>query len=583
MQPHLDINAAFLNIKSRHDLAAILHEPYRRLTFLVYAKDPNSQYSSFEIAKGYKKTRIIEAPTTALKNIQRKLADILSQVYKPKFSAHAFIIGKSIVTNAQEHLRANTILKIDLVNFFGNINFGRVQYLFMAPPFLFPKDVAICIARICCKDGHLPQGAPTSPIISNMICLKLDAQLNRIALNGRSKYTRYADDITFSTNQHRLPLSILANTNPIEFGSALSNIITINGFKINTSKTKYMTGNCSKYITGIKVNSVLNPARRKVREVRAMLHAIRKFGIDQALAVHLAEWRRRKTRKEPDDFIKIVNGKISFISMVKGNNHPVVINLRSQLDEVLSLRSKNLSLDLLLHDKFVSQYADKRAIVYTEGKTDRVHLAFALSSLKKNGLFNGLNLIFYSPPWGEGGGETLKTLCYKAYLTKFSAFPRIIIYDRDTNIHSKTLQLWSNNLWSFPLPVPAHRNEWGDSISIEHYYADETLYRKDQDGRRLFTVNEFNLDTSALLTDPNIKSRKALLDKNKHTPFKKPYSVLEDVLNISGKNICLSKREFARAIANETFRLGDKEIFAFKPIFDIIQQLIRDNTVHMTI
>lgn len=280
----------FLTARTKQELAAALDEPYKRFCYFVYAKDPNDQYTSYEISKLRGKARQIDAPFTPIKHIQQNLAQILSHIYRPSHNAHAFIRDRSVVTNAQPHLRSKTLIKIDLVDFFGSINFGRVMSLFMAKPFGFTREVAIAVARVTCKDRKLPQGGPASPVISNMICLKLDAQINRLAKRNRCTYTRYADDITISTNADSLPVDIISSSSPLEPSKAINHIIESNGFSINVSKLCLRSGNDSKVITGVKVNSKLNTIRARVREVRAMIHAFKKFGNDKALNEHISKW-----------------------------------------------------------------------------------------------------------------------------------------------------------------------------------------------------------------------------------------------------------------------------------------------------
>src|SRR5205814_3311637 len=116
-----------------------------------------------------------------------------------------FIPARSILTNAKPHLRQKFVLNVDLKDFFPTINFGRVRGVLIAKPYCLLPHIATYIARICCRDNALPQGAPTSPIISNMICSRLDRQLLRLARQYRCVYTRYADDLTFSTSMPRFP------------------------------------------------------------------------------------------------------------------------------------------------------------------------------------------------------------------------------------------------------------------------------------------------------------------------------------------------------------------------------------------
>ena len=141
---------------------------------------------------------------------QRKLLACMTEFVTPLDSAHAFTLRRSVVTNARVHLDANLILNIDLLDFFPTFHFDRVKGMYRSRPFYFPDAVATVLAHICCFNGRLPQGAPTSPMIANIICRGLDRDLWRLARNHGCRYTRYADDITFSTKQN-LPISLLAS------------------------------------------------------------------------------------------------------------------------------------------------------------------------------------------------------------------------------------------------------------------------------------------------------------------------------------------------------------------------------------
>ena len=190
---------------------------------------------TFDIPKRSGGTRKISTPITALKIIQRKLNQVLQQVYEPRPSVHSFISDHDIVSNAKKHLRREWVLNLDLKNFFPSITFPRVIGLFKKKPYEIPSPAATVLAQICCFEDKLPQGAPTSPIVSNMICAKLDNELYRLARKYKCKYTRYADDITFSTYNYDFP-SALAKTNSsgqVELGDELKSIIHENWFEVN--------------------------------------------------------------------------------------------------------------------------------------------------------------------------------------------------------------------------------------------------------------------------------------------------------------------------------------------------------------
>ena len=190
----------FYALKTPQDVADLLEIDLQRLYYHIYIVRESSRYTTFDIPKRYGGHRTISAPVTALKIIQRKLNQVLLQTYSPKPSVHSFLLRKSILTNARVHVARRRILNIDLEDFFPSINFGRVRGLFMGIPYNLNPTVATILAQICCTNNQLPQGAPTSPIVTNMICAKMDSQLMGLAKANKCDCTRYVDDITFSTN-----------------------------------------------------------------------------------------------------------------------------------------------------------------------------------------------------------------------------------------------------------------------------------------------------------------------------------------------------------------------------------------------
>jgi hypothetical protein len=161
-------------------------------------------YHEFSIAKGGGKTRLIRAPDRRLKIIQQRLAVSLNQIYRRRNPVHGFVNDRSVKTNAEAHGSRQYVVNLDLQDFFPSITENRIKGLLRS---LGINDrVSEIVARLTCYDAFLPQGAPTSPVLSNMICYRLDTELLREAKAARAIYTRYADDITFSAYQPPSPL-----------------------------------------------------------------------------------------------------------------------------------------------------------------------------------------------------------------------------------------------------------------------------------------------------------------------------------------------------------------------------------------
>jgi RNA-directed DNA polymerase len=341
------IDLSYTILPDQEQIAQKFGLNYKQLSSLIYP-DTNKSYISFSIPKKNGEERLISAPKIKLLRVQQELAKELIDNYKPRKSAHGFITKRSIVSNAQQHTHKKYVFNIDLKNFFGTIHFGRVRNLLMAAPFNYSQNKATILAQVCCHNGCLPQGAPTSPVISNIICWKMDAQLQQLAFENRCTYSRYADDITFSFNVsiNKLPHSIVkVNTKEdiVEVGSLLRKIIKENGFEINDMKVRLQGRNQRQEVTGITVNRGVNLKRTYIRQTASMLHAWKKYGAVAAETEYLEKFRLKPPHQwqmgeDPGEFfIRVVKGRINFIQMVKGRNDPVYRKLAYKLTEALGI------------------------------------------------------------------------------------------------------------------------------------------------------------------------------------------------------------------------------------------------------
>jgi S1-C subfamily serine protease len=277
-------------------------------------------YRQFEIAKGKDKSRIISAPDERLKCLQRRVSTLLGQIYRVRHPVHGFVVGKSVKTNACAHLRKRFVLNLDIKDFFPSITENRVRGVLDA--LTIDSRVASIIARLCCNGGHLPQGAPTSPVLSNMICFRLDKELLAFAKGVRCIYTRYADDITFSSHQ---PMTSLFNGSVPPAGHfpldllipSLKDTFATNGFTINPDKAHYADRHSRRMVTGVKVNELLNVDRRYVRNIRAALYSV------ETLGETAAQERFRAQYDGKTDLAAHLEGKISWLRHIRSQSDPV--------------------------------------------------------------------------------------------------------------------------------------------------------------------------------------------------------------------------------------------------------------------
>jgi RNA-directed DNA polymerase len=299
----------------------------------------HQMYTQFEIAKGKGKFRIITAPDKRLKILQSKLSPLLDQIYRVRNPVHGFVIDRSVKTNAMSHGRRWHVINLDLRDFFPTITENRVYGLLRSVG--VGERVAEIIARVCCCNGQLPQGAPTSPVLSNMICYRLDSELLRIAKSARAIYTRYADDITFSAYQPPSPLfqgalPATGRFSPEILAPAVTSAFKGNGFTIHPDKAHYADRNSRRIVTGVKINAGLNVDRRYVRNVRAIMHSIQTIGLPAAQKKH--EDGGGKGNLEA-----LLRGKISYIAHLKGQPDPVVRSLALRYNNCFPARPIKLT------------------------------------------------------------------------------------------------------------------------------------------------------------------------------------------------------------------------------------------------
>ena len=328
-------------ILTAYDAAKYFGVSVGKLTRALYRSADEERYVRFEIAKRSGGMRPISAPVGLTRELQTKLAPALQARYSAHPAAQGFIKERSILTNARVHVGQRLVLNIDIEDFFPNINFGRVRGLFMAEPFKLGPAAAAVFAQLCTYKNGLPQGAPTSPALSNFIAADLDRRLARLARESNVRYTRYADDITFSSNQQSLPQTLIVHAQSgdghgVAVAETLERAITASGFNINHKKVRLQTRHQRQSVTGLQVNSRANVSRERIRRVRGMLHAWEKFGLPAAARDHFLRHRGmlRLPKDPPRAFRNVVYGQLAFIKMVRGADDPVFLNLAAKLIKI---------------------------------------------------------------------------------------------------------------------------------------------------------------------------------------------------------------------------------------------------------
>ncbi len=373
-------------VEDLNDFSKLLGFTPKGMSYVLYKLPDEKKYRTFEIPKKTGGTRTIKAPEPQLALMQSHLAELLyscaSELMREKKTfwraSHGFQKKRTIVSNAEVHRRRRFVFNIDLEDFFGTINFGRVRGFFISDKsFGLDPAVATLIAQIACHENALPQGSPCSPIISNFIGNILDSRLLALARNARCTYTRYADDLTFSTNEKLFPTEIAVNTHSAdwEVGKALRKSIESSGFKINNTKTRMSLRRSRQVVTGLVVNAKPNINQDYYRSTRSMCNAVFQTGV---------YYRPDDDDKEPISNLNPLEGRLSYIHFVKARRD------RSQKTNKKAREAGEFSppkapaelyRKLLFYKHFV---APSKAVIVTEGISDITYLQCAIRSLAKS-------------------------------------------------------------------------------------------------------------------------------------------------------------------------------------------------------
>ncbi len=330
-----DLKASFRKLCNFKDVCDILEVTPTHLHYILYKKKKDKLYHQFEIPKKSGGTREILAPCDSLRILQQKLNHIMSLIYKPKFVVHGYVKDRGIISNAKQHLKKSYVLNFDIKDFFPSINLGRVMGV-LKSFFGMGDAAATVIANICCYNNTLPQGAPTSPILSNMICFQLDKEMQLIAKQHQCVYTRYADDLTFSTKKKDFPKSIAyLGDSCVHLGKKVLTIIENNGFKVNHGKTRLHSKYQHLGVTGITVNEKLNVQRQYIKKVRAILRCLEINTLDKAQEIFESKYNRRYTNNiNPPNVMNVVKGMINYIGMVKGLDDDIFGKLARRYNKI---------------------------------------------------------------------------------------------------------------------------------------------------------------------------------------------------------------------------------------------------------
>lgn len=265
---------------------------------------PTLFYRDFKIRKKNKvEYRNISEPLPNLKYIQRWILDYILYKLEPSEYSKAFRKGVSIKDNAKFHRKQKKVLTIDIEDYFGTIKFNSVLKLFLSLG--YTKSVSIMLAKLCVIDEGLPQGAPTSPMLATLITKNIDKRLAAFAHKENIRFTRYADDLTFSGDFEE---GYIINL--------VEKVITSEGFKVNPSKTRVRLQHQRQEVTGIVVNEKLQASRQYRRNFRQNMFYIRKFGLE----THM----KKVNKSDPKSYLHHLIGTANFIRNINTNDTDVL-------------------------------------------------------------------------------------------------------------------------------------------------------------------------------------------------------------------------------------------------------------------
>lgn len=446
-------------ITSIAELAQLLGYKTSSLSYLLFKIPDSQKYRHFEIPKRSGGTRLISAPHPRLKKLQKKVSNLLNDCLKEieadhSSPAHGFKPERSIFTNGASHIGRRHVFNLDIEKFFPSIHYGRISgYFEKSEHFKLNPNIARALANIVCYQSSLPQGAPSSPVMSNLISRMMDIQLARLAKINRLSYTRYADDITFSTNLKKFPSNVAESngTHDWRVGEKLNSIIKANGFSVNPKKTRMLYKSSRQEVTGLVVNDRVTIPVNYRRWARAAVSHLIKNGLYFELPEKNFIGPLQNTHAAGS--LSRLEGCLAHIYSAHRFNRERQKQKNKNLDKESNLHSDEIVFQKFLY--YTKFFLTEKPKIICEGETDYIYLEHAISALQKSYPL----LINENIPKGEknrfkinfanhtevagrllhlsGGTGTLKNFCSK-YVERTRQFlagkpsnPIIVVVDAD--------------------------------------------------------------------------------------------------------------------------------------------------------
>jgi retron-type reverse transcriptase len=328
----------------------------KQLNFFINPKRNRDCYRSFTIPKKSGGVRTISAPVKMLKSFQTYTNVILQAFYDAPDSVTGFVPEKSIVDNAGKHVGMNYVFNTDIKDFFPSISKSRVWATLKAAPFNFNDTIADAIAGLCCtyvnldeneNNIALPQGSPCSPILTNIVCRNLDRRLGGLAKKLGLNYSRYADDITFSSMHN-------VYQDGGDFLTELHSIVEGQRFILNEKKTRLQKKGARQEVTGLVVNERVNVSREYLRDLENLLFIWEKYGRASAFGKFVSRHSpKHNLRSSEFDMERVIGGRLAYVRMVKGETNPVWRKLQKRYNKLVGRPESHLGTDI----QYLSYYS----------------------------------------------------------------------------------------------------------------------------------------------------------------------------------------------------------------------------------
>lgn len=270
--------------------------------FYTLSNNIENNYREFKIKKKDGSLRVLAEPSITLKKVQKRLLENYLYNLKPSKYVTSYIEGKSLKDNAKPHIGKKAILKLDIEGFFDNVDFSLVyKYVFGLDK--FPKSVGILLTSLVMYYGALPQGAPTSAYISNLVLTDFDSEIGAWAENLGLSYSRYSDDMTFSGDSFDVEKII----------RKVRRELRKYNLELNHEKVKFIRNSRQQTVTGVVVNEKMQVSNTYRKKIRQEVYFIQKFGLDSHLS---------KIGVENElHYLRSLYGKILFVLNIDNSNY----------------------------------------------------------------------------------------------------------------------------------------------------------------------------------------------------------------------------------------------------------------------